>query len=143
MARYRASVVTAKSAEEAFAYMADFANTREWDPGVVDAQRLDDGELRVGSRFRVDFKMGPGSSRFLYRITELDHPRAIVLVGETAALRSEDRIEVESQGSGGSTITYDAKLTLKGPLRIADRLLAVGFRVAGDRALGGLRRVMQ
>jgi hypothetical protein len=142
MARYTASVVTSKSPEEAFAYMADFANTREWDPGVVDAERLDAGELHVGSQFRVDVKVGSGTSRFVYGVTLLDSPRTVVLLGENQFLVSEDRIDVAARDGGGATITYDAKLTFKGPLRLFDPLLGLTFRSVGDRALGGLRRVL-
>ena len=35
MARYRGTVVSTRSAEETFDYMADFANAAEWDPGTA------------------------------------------------------------------------------------------------------------
>ncbi len=52
MARYRATVETSQAPEEVFAYLSDFSTTADWDPGVVEAQRLDP-EVREGARFRV------------------------------------------------------------------------------------------
>ena len=41
MARYRGTVISTRSAEDTFDYMADFANAAEWDPGTATAERLD------------------------------------------------------------------------------------------------------
>ena len=38
MARYRGTLVSTRSAEDTFDYMADFANAAEWDPGTVSAR---------------------------------------------------------------------------------------------------------
>jgi hypothetical protein len=43
------------------------------------------------------------------------------------------------QPGRGTRVTYDADLSLKGPLRLADPLLALAFRRVGDRARDGLR----
>ena len=40
MAHYTASVDTPRPLHEVFAYLSDFSTTREWDPGVVEAERL-------------------------------------------------------------------------------------------------------
>lgn len=40
MAHYRASIDTQQPREEVFAYLSDFSTTREWDPGVAEAERL-------------------------------------------------------------------------------------------------------
>ena len=48
MARYRGTVVSSRSAEDTFDYMANFANAAEWDPGTASADRLDVGEVGLG-----------------------------------------------------------------------------------------------
>jgi hypothetical protein len=53
MARYTATVETPRTRRDVAAYLSDFSTTQEWDPGVVEAQRLDDGPVGVGSRFRI------------------------------------------------------------------------------------------
>ncbi len=139
MARYTTSVDSPLTPEAAFAAVADFSTVADWDPGVTAAQRVDAGDLRVGSAFDVDVAMGPGSLRFRYEIVELDAPRLVVLKAVRWPFESVDTITVEPTPTG-SRLTYDAVLRLSGPLGLADPLLGLGFRAVGDRAAAGLRR---
>jgi uncharacterized protein YndB with AHSA1/START domain len=139
MARYRATVETSQPSEEVFAYLSDFSTTAEWDPGVVEAQRLDP-EVRPGSRFRVVATFLGRRSELVYTVTDYQPPRMIRLRGENRSVVSLDTIEVTDRIGGGAQVTYEADLTLKGALRLADPLLALAFKPVGDRALAGLRR---
>ena len=141
MARYRASVDIPQSREEAFAYLSDFSTTREWDPGVVEAERLDGQPVGEGTEFRLVARFLGRMNELTYRIVEYDPPHAVTLLGENATVVSRDRITFESSAAG-TRVTYDADLALKGVLRMADPLLALAFNRVGDRALGGLRRTL-
>jgi hypothetical protein len=66
MATYRAELDTILSPERAFAYLSEFSNVREWDPGVVDARAEGEG------RYRVTIAMLGRHSDLVYR----DRPRA-------------------------------------------------------------------
>jgi hypothetical protein len=63
------------------------------------------------------------------------------LRGENSSVVSLDRITFERTGAG-TRITYDATLTLKGPMKIADPLLGLAFNRVGARALAGLRQTL-
>ena len=142
MARYKASVETARPLEEVFAYVSDFSNTQEWDPGVAEAQRLDDGEVADGSEFRLVAVFMRRSNTLVYRVTEYEAPRLITLRAESPTIVSLDRITFELQGDG-TRLTYDAALDLKGAMRIADPLLGLAFKRIGDRALAGMRKTLR
>ena len=138
MAHYKASVDTELPQEEMFAYLSDFSTTAEWDPGVVEAEALGAPPVREGSEFRLLARFLGRETPLTYRVVELDPPTAVTVRGENASVVSLDRITFEPHGEG-TRITYDAKLTLKGPMRLADPLLALAFNRVGDRALAGLR----
>jgi len=140
--RYRTSVTTPRHPVDAFEFMASFENVAAWDPGVVEAQRIGISELGVGSRFLVVVSSAGRRLPLVYRITEFEPPRRVLLVAETAALRSVDEITVEPTPSG-ATVTYDAKLVLLGPLRLFNPALALIFNPIGNRAAAGLRREVQ
>ena len=53
MAHYTASIETPRTPAETFAYLSDFSTTEEWDPGVVEAQRLGDASIGDGTEFRA------------------------------------------------------------------------------------------
>ena len=138
MARYVATVETTRPPHEAFAYLSDFSTTQEWDPGVVAARRLDDGPVRQGSEFELQARFLGRTNVLVYRIVEFTPDKAVTLRGENATVVSLDRMTFEPS-AGGTRITYDADLALKGPMRFADPLLRLAFNRVGHRALEGLR----
>ena len=142
MAHYNASVETPRPPDEVFAYLSDFSTTEEWDPGVAEAQRLDEGPIAVGSRFNVVADFMGRKTPLTYAVVAYDAPHAVTLRGENATVVSLDTITLEPTATGGTRVSYDADLTLKGPLGIGDPLLKLVFNRIGDRAVAGLREVL-
>ncbi len=142
MAHYLATVDTPKSQADLFAYLSDFSTTQEWDPGVAQAERLDDGPVAVGSRFRIVADFMGRKTPLTYEVTAIDAPRSITLLGENTTVISLDTMTFEPAAGGGSRLTYDADLKLKGPLRLADPVLRLVFNRIGDRAVDGLRETL-
>jgi carbon monoxide dehydrogenase subunit G len=142
MAHYNASVDTPRPLEEVFAYLSDFSTTAEWDPGVVEAERLTEPPIREGSEFRLLARFLGRETPLTYRVVEFDPPKAVTLRGENSSVVSLDRMTFEPAGEG-TLITYDAKLSLKGPMKLADPLLGLAFKRVGDRALAGLRQTLK
>ena len=142
MARYRTTVASTRTPEEAFDYLAEFSHAAEWDPGVVRGESLDDAPVRAGSRFRLMSRVLGRDVPLEYTVVALDRPRRVVLQADRPALRSTDEIRFLPV-DGRTEVTYDADLRLKGPLgRVLDPVLAVVFRRIGDRAAAGLRRAL-
>jgi carbon monoxide dehydrogenase subunit G len=141
MARYRASIDVQQPPEDVFAYLSDFSTAEEWDPGVVEAQRLGDKPVGKDAEFRLVAEFLGRKTPLTYRIVEYDPPRKVTFWGENSTVTSRDRIIVEVTGLG-TRVTYEADLKLKGPFRIADPLLGLVFRRVGDRARDGLREVL-
>lgn len=141
MARYHATIDTQQSPEEVFSYLSDFSTAQEWDPGVLEAERLTAGPVGAGTEFRLLTEFMGRTSALTYQITEYEPPRAVTFLGENSAVRSRDRIAFEPTDDG-TRVTYDARLQLKGALRAIDPLLQVAFNRTGDRALESLREVL-
>ena len=141
MAHYRASIDTQQALEEAFAYLSDFSTTLEWDPSVVEAERVNGQAVGEGTEFRLVAEFLGRTNELTYRTVEYDPPQAVTFRGENATVVSRDRITFESIDAG-TRVTYDADLALKGVARLADPLLALAFNRVGDRALAGLRRTL-
>ena len=142
MARYQGTVISVRTADETFDYMADFTNAAEWDPGTADAERLDDGPVGLGSTFRLGVRVGSRVVPLDYRIVTYDRPRKVVLLGESDAIRSEDAVTVTPAADGGSILTYEADLRLKGRFAPANALLPLAFDRIGDKGVEGLRQVL-
>jgi carbon monoxide dehydrogenase subunit G len=141
MAHYRAQLDVRRPIDEVFAYLADFSNTQEWDPGVVSAKRRGDGPVAVGTRFAVVAKFFGQELALDYQIVQYDPPSRVVLEAENDNLRSVDTITFEKTGRG-TRLTYDANLTLKGIRYLGDLALHLAFQWIGRRALEGLRAAL-
>lgn len=140
MARYVTSVPTTLAPDAAFAFTADVTRFPSWDPGVASSvQVLGDGP---GKRAEYDLTIaGSRPSVMRYVVEEFDAPRRMKMTAQTRWLRSVDEIRIQAHGAG-SLVTYDAVLTMRGPLALFDPLLALAFKRIGDRAAAGLRRVL-
>ena len=139
MARYIDTVDTPRARGDVAAYLTDFSTTREWDPGVVEAQRLDHGAVAVGSRFRVVARFLGRRAELTYEVVRHEPAELVCLRGENATVVSLDTMVFSDLPGGGTRVTYDADLTLKGALRALDPLLGLAFKRVGDRAAAGLR----
>jgi len=141
MARYVTKVRSAKTPQEAFAYMADLGNFVEWDPGVKAVRQVEGSGGGPDAVFDVTV-VAPGPDLTLRYVTEeYDAPHNLLVVARSSVFTSIDRITVEPDGTG-SLVTYDADLRLNGVLRVGDLGLRLVFGQIGNRAAAGLRRVL-
>jgi uncharacterized protein YndB with AHSA1/START domain len=100
MAHYRASIDIQQPREDVFAYLSDFSTTREWDPGVVEAERLNGYAVGEGTEFRLVAEFLGRKHEVTYRIVEYDPPHAVTFLGENATVVSRDRITFDSTAEG-------------------------------------------
>lgn len=140
MARYVTTVTSSMSAGDAFNYMADLRNFARWDPGVKSVRQVSGDGGGAHASFDVVVDGSPRPMTLRYATTTYDPPRLVVVEARNRWLTSVDRITVS--GSITATVTYDAALTLNGPLALFDPLLGRVFRRIGDRAAAGLRRAL-
>jgi hypothetical protein len=139
MARYVTTQPTGWGPDTAFGWMVDLRNLAEWDPSIVSSEQVSGVEPGVGAEYVVELKAAGSVRSMRYRIEEMDaEARTLLARSETPVLTSYDRISVEAQRAGGATVTYDADLVLKGPLKLGDPLLSVAFGRVGDKAAEGL-----
>ena len=115
------------------AYLADFGNAPEWDPGTVSCTRLDEGPVRVGARWHNVSKVLGRETELEYRLVALDDS-GVVLEGRNRTATSVDDIDVVAEGTG-TRITYDATITFHGLARLADPLMGLYFERLGDRTI--------
>ena len=138
--RLGTSFRTLLEADAAFAYLSDFASIEEWDPFIRRAERLDPGPPRVGSRYHLEGRFIGRSVALDYKIVELDaRARRVKLIGSGGRFYTGwDEITVAPMTGGGSTIRYEADITLHGRTRLMVLLAPLGFLLGGRRALDGM-----
>jgi len=141
MATYRTRFEVPGAPEDVFAYLSDFSRTEEWDPGIVEASRLDAGPLGIGSRFRVVAGFLGRRVELEYELAEHKPSHGLLFRGGGAGLDSEDEIHLEPVGTDRTRVSWEARLRVRGALGgIVDPLLSVAFRWIGNDAARGLER---
>jgi dehydrogenase/reductase SDR family protein 12 len=141
MPHYVTAVKTAWGVEEAFGFMADVRNFGRWDPGVRCVSTVHGDGPGLGSAYDVEVRTGLVPLVLRYEVVEWEAPCRLLLVARTRTLQSVDEIRVEPAGAG-AVVTCDARLDMRGALRVASPLLKLAVGRIGDRAAAGLRRAL-
>jgi carbon monoxide dehydrogenase subunit G len=141
MTRLTERIETTLPIDDAFAYVADFANSMHWDPGVATSERIDEGPVGLGARYRLGVRMRGRVAPMEYRITTFEAPRRVVLTGEGSGVSAVDEIRFEPAGTG-TRIDYTADIRLAGLMRLAQPLLGGAFAKIARDALDGMQRAL-
>ena len=114
------------------AYLKDFTNAEEWDPGTEKCTRNESGEIGVGSTFHNVSKIAGVSTELTYTLEKLTGD-TIVLVGRNETATSTDTITVKRGPDGqGSEIVYDADIEMKGAAKLAAPITKLVFEKIGS-----------
>ncbi len=139
MPTIRETIQTSLDRDAAFAFIADFANSAVWDPGTATSERVDDGPVRVGSRFQLGVRMRGRVAPMEYRITTLEAPRRVVLAGSGSGVRATDDITF-TERPDGTRIDYVAEIHLEGWMRLIEPFVGGAFVKIGRDARDGMQR---
>lgn len=139
MARYRTTVESTMSVEDAFDYLVAFDHVAEWDPGVARASAASTSTPHIGSQFEVVTLFRGREQPLTYAITALDRPHRFVVEAANERIRSLDEVTISSH-NGRTEVTYDAQLFTLGIFRIVAPVIALMFKKIGDSARVGLIR---
>ena len=124
----------------AFAFLADFTTTTEWDPGTVSTVRVQ-GDGGVGTSYRNVSRFLGRETSLLYVVEELVTGERIRLRGENETVFSVDTMTFEHAGEG-TQVTYSAEFTFKGVSRFVAPLLRPAFVRLGNEAEKGLQSAL-
>jgi carbon monoxide dehydrogenase subunit G len=131
MASYTATINVDASPDAAFTYLSDPLNRAEWDPSVRSVVAAHD-------HFDVTVGFYGKAIEATYTVDELVEPSRIVFeIG--GRVKGRDVIEIVER-DGGSSVTLDLDVSMKGPARLLDRGLQVAFAGIGDNIASELKK---
>jgi carbon monoxide dehydrogenase subunit G len=141
MTKLHERIETTLPIEETFAFIADFANSSRWDPGVATSERIDAGPVGLGARYRLGIRMGGRVVPMEYRITAFDPPTRVVLTGEGSGVFAIDDIRFERSATG-TAIDYTADIRLGGWMRLIQPFVGGTLKKIGTDGIGGMQRAL-
>jgi carbon monoxide dehydrogenase subunit G len=131
------SVETTASPTAVFAYLSDFTNTNEWDPGTVRTVRVS-GDGGVGTTYDNTSKFMGRETELTYEVVEHRPDSLFALRGENSSVIANDSMQIDPLGEG-SRVTYTADFEFKGLGKFVAPLLKPALKKLGDEAESGLR----
>lgn len=131
------SVESSASPAAVFAYLSDFTNTNEWDPGTVKTVKVS-GDGGVGTTYHNTSKFMGREAELTYEVVTHRPDTLVALRGENSSVVAHDTMEIAPTGSG-SRVTYTADFAFKGIGRFIAPLLAPALKKLGDDAEKSLR----
>jgi carbon monoxide dehydrogenase subunit G len=129
-----------KPVEQVVAYLADFANAEQWDPGTESCTQTSPDPVAVGTTWKNVSKIAGITTELDYTLTSLE-PGKIVLVGTNKTATSTDTITVVANGTG-SEVTYDANVELNGIAKVGAPAVKLVFEHLGNETEDGIQKAV-
>jgi len=122
-------------------YLKDFSHAEEWDPGTESCTRNDTGPVQVGSSWHNVSKIAGVSTELTYTLEKLTED-TIVVVGRNETATSTDTMTVLPAADGGSEVTYEAVIEMKGAAKLSAPLIKVVFEKIGSDTEDDMTQVL-
>lgn len=142
MPRLHEIVDTRLPIDEAFAFVADFANNAIWDPNSATSVRIGEGPLGIGARYALSVRQGDKFVPMEYRVTAWEPGRRVVLEGVGPGVRATDDIRFETTPTG-TRVDYTADISLTGLMRLATPFAGGAFAKIAQGAAAGMQRELE
>jgi hypothetical protein len=129
----------ARSPDDVFDYCSDPANEPAWNVKMKRVERLTDGPLGVGTRYRMEFVSGPPVTS---ECVHLERPNVWELFGASRVMRSGWRGRVLPSATGAH-LTLRMEIELRGLLALATPLLRRRMRPELDRDIASIKATLE
>ncbi len=127
---------------DAFAYVADFTTTMEWDPGISHAEQLSPEGPGLDCRYEVTAVFNGNERRLTYVTEVYEPPERVVFRGGDRRFESVDTITFETM-ENGTRIIYAADFRMKGLLAVLEPMLRNRFQKVARKGASGLAAALE
>ncbi len=128
--------------DQVFAFLSDFTNTEQWDPGTVTTTRADNGPLEVGASFHNVSEFRGRRTELEYRLERFEPGERLTFVGKNKTVTATDDLSFRA-ADGHTSITYRAHFDFHGLARLAEPLLKSGFEKIADKTIAQMRATLE
>lgn len=140
MARYTGTVTSPQPAAAVWSYLADLRSIAEWDPSVEEIQLLSGEPGTISARYQLEVSFLGNRVGLPYVTVKAESPTLVVFAAETESVVVRDEARIVPLADGGTYVSWDAELRLKGARGHLDPLLRLAFNRVGGRAARGLAK---
>ena len=136
------SIIINRPIEEVFAYVSDLQNGPEWQTELVEARRITDGPLSIGTQFTSVRKFMGRRLESGIEFTAYEPNKKIAFKSISGSSPFEQSFLFESTAEG-TKLTSRLDLQTTGLMGLAEPLIASGVRKEMDTAFGDLKNLIE
>jgi carbon monoxide dehydrogenase subunit G len=132
----------ARPPAEVFPYVADLERAPEWVPDLISVEKLGDGPVRVGSRFRQEVRAAGRTGHAELEVTEYEPPRRFAHRGKGGPAEFKAEFTLEPDGEG-TRVRHDFEVRMKGLFKLASGAVEGWVERNAETAVANLKRVIE
>lgn len=140
MPKVNGGIVIARPVSEVFSYATSAESHLRWVPGIREAAYLDDGPIRVGSRWKATVAFGGIQVQTVNEVTEVVPNRTFAWRSVSGPVKSSGSYAFTPLGQGQTRFDFqiasDDKLA-----RLGGLAMPLAMRLLKREIRGGLQRV--
>ena len=130
-----------RPAAEVFAYVADLDHEPDWNPDASNVVRTTPGEIGLGTVWEEDFRR---VGHYVTTIERFERPHRLSFEARNPRTDARVHFELMPADDRATVVSCVVELTMKGPLRLLEPLLARTIRRQIERSRGpALRRALE
>ena len=129
--------------DEVFAFVADMENEPRWHTDILDAERLTEGDVREGTKYRVRFRSQPMSApEGTVEIVEFQPGRRIVSRSDMDNMKPE-LTHVFEEENGRTKVTRRIQIETSGFMTLMSPVMKMMVRRRNVQFLDNLKQLME
>jgi carbon monoxide dehydrogenase subunit G len=114
---------------ELFAYLSDLGNLAEWQTGIVSAERVDDGPMRVGSSARVTRELMGQRLAVPLTVTDYEPPTRLGIASEVSGVKAAAMLELTpADGEVATDLAFAMEIRGSGMTSFMEPMIASAAR---------------
>jgi uncharacterized membrane protein len=123
MSKVSGEILIERPVEEVFDYVADQRNEPIYNPQMLQSEKITDGPIGVGTRFRAVAKSGRRAVEMLIEVTEFQRPGRLGSRTTMSSVGVDGGLTFEPV-AGATRMSWSWKVSPRGPLRLLGPLVA-------------------
>ncbi|HJP65143.1 MAG TPA: SRPBCC family protein [Actinomycetota bacterium] len=128
--------------EDVFAYVTDVTNDPAWHTDVLEARKVSEGPIGVGTVWHSKFRPSMGISEGEMRVVTFEPNRRQVMQGDVGPMHPTLTYELEPV-DGGTRFTRHVQISVTGWMKIMSPMIGMMLPKQNRGFLANLKRVME
>ncbi len=125
---------------EVFAYLSDLDNLAEWQGGIVSAERVDSGPMRVGSSARVTRELMGQRLAVPLTVTDYEPPGRLGIASEVSGVKAAAMLELAAaDGDAATEVSFAMEIRGSGMTSFMEPMIASAARGDIEASLAKLQ----